>query len=64
MEKKLAQYSTISTLDIHKIFLYLLIILKIINISETLFMQALVDSGVTRIFVNQNFVNKYWLFLF
>ena len=61
--KKLPLYPTINVFNICKILLYLFITLKTTNTSKLFFIQALVDSEATEIFVNQTFVeNIIWTF--
>jgi len=57
--EKLSHYSTISILNAYRTLLYLLIILKTTDTFKTFFVQALIDSGATRIFINRNYVNKH-----
>ena len=61
--KKLLLYPTINVFNIYKTLLYLFITLKTTNTSKLFFIQALVDSEATEIFVNQTFVeNIIWTF--
>ena len=44
-----------------KNFLYLPIVLETTNTSKIFSLQTLVDSGAMRIFINQSFVEKYYM---
>ena len=51
-EKQVPHPLVISTLDAHGRALYLLVRVKTVNTGETCLVRALLDSGVTRSFVN------------
>jgi len=57
--KRLFFHLTIDTLNVYRVFLSLSISLEIIDITETVFVQVLVDSSTTRIFFNYSFVEKH-----
>ena len=59
-KKRLSLYSTFNALNAHGTSLYLLISIGTTNISK-FSVQALVNSRATEIFINQNFVDKYYL---